>query len=324
MKAFVAATMLLVSLMMMPGVMADDTGGEDTNGTLSMGVDTVTVHAGDVADIALSLDGCAAGISEYNISLTLENESVAEWVGVDYPSWVSSSDASIVPASSVVLNTEGFCITYEGGDPVLLATLQVQGITPGESSVAVVVHRIVDGNSTVMDVEAVSGVIMVNESINIPPVDDPPVDNPPVDDPPVVDPEDSGDEYWYTFNATKYVSLGSLKTGSNEGVVSFEIDTNDPNMTAVEITVSDASELNRGFFVSGDHMLPLPLQVKGGNVTEYQNLNCTGVVITYPVIGNASVGFTIDTLYLNQPVPNLVDIVDDNYRISLECDAVFL
>lgn len=161
---------------------------------------------------------------------------------------------------------------------------------------------------------------LVNESINYPPTDVPPTDDP------SVDPEEGGEEYWYLFNATEHVSFGSMVMGCNEGFVSFGIDTNDPDLMPVEITVYDASEINKGFFVSGDQplSLPLPLQVKGGDVVEYRNLNCTGVVLTYPVFGNTFVGFKIDSLYLNQPVPNLAEIVKGDYGISLEYNTVFL
>ena len=131
-------------------------------------------------------------------------------------------------------------------------------------------------------------------------------------------------EYWYTFNVTEQLSLGTLKVGDNEGSVIFGIDTNDPGVTAVNITVRDMSESIRGFFVSGGQPLALPLQVKGGNSATYRGLSCPGVVLTYPLQGNTSVGFTIEPLFINQPIMNILGLPRSDCQITLGYEAVFV
>ena len=177
----------------------------------------------------------------------------------------------------------------------------------------------------------------VTESTDVPPIDDSdPVTDPvtegnvteSADVPPVDVPDEivaeNNTEYWYAFDVTEQLSLGTLKVGANEGSVIFGIDTNDPDVTAVEITVCDMSESTRGFFVSDGQPLALPLQVKGGNTVAYQDLNCPGVVLTYPLLGNASVGFTIEPLFINQPIMNILDLPRNDCRIMLGYDAVFV
>lgn len=112
-----------------------------------------------MGNIALTLDVAGpAGLSGYNLTLMMENDSVAEWVGVEFPSWISSSDTCTFPASSIVLNASGVLQVEEGAGPVRLVTVQVRGITPGASPVAFFVYQIDDDNSAVMDIEAIPGV----------------------------------------------------------------------------------------------------------------------------------------------------------------------
>ena len=165
------------------------------------------------------------------------------------------------------------------------------------------------------DIEATPCRISVKENTDVPPTEE--------------DPEDpssgGGDmEYNYTFIVMESLSLGLMEVGNNEGYVIFEVDTDDPDVTAVEITVHDTSELNKGFFVSDGRPLPLPLQVKGGDVDAYQNLNRPEVVLTLPLLRDGSGGVAIDPIVLNQPVPDMNACLAGKYTIGLSFDGVFV
>ncbi len=390
MKLFAIAAVLLVSMTLVIGVMAADSDDSGARDTLTVFGNSLTFGADEDGVIDVTLNGVPVRINWYDLTLSVENESVTEWFGVEFPSCGTSVEdglflASLMTSLKNLQEATDNQTAEEGEDSVMFSRVRVRVIAPDVYSVMVVIDGINNGNITGMDGESILGEVTitgiieflpvdesdpvpvpgtegnVTESGDVPPVDvsDPvPVpgtegnvtesgDVPPVDvsDPvPVPGTEgnvtESGDvppagvpneiipenhtEYWYTFNVTEQLSLGTLKVGDNEGSVIFGIDTNDPDVTAINITVRDMSESIRGFFVSDGQPLALPLQVKGGNSATYRDLSCPGVVLTYPLQGNTSVGFTIEPLFINQPIMNILGLPRSDCQITLGYEAVFV
>ncbi|MDE4908096.1 hypothetical protein L0665_05675 [Methanogenium marinum] len=292
--------------------------GEDNADVLSVGILNVTVNAGAEEVVNVTFDAVPQGVNVYNLTVSLENESVAEWVGVELPSWVTSFENITFPNSSVNLQITGDSqMVNESADPILLASLHVRGITPGVSPVIVIIHQMDVENGTVMDVEGVPGFVYVNGSIDVPVEENDPVES-------SSDDGDGGEGYRYICNIAGDISFGTLEEGYNEESVFFDIETDDPDVTAVKITVRDTNLLTQGFLASDRDTLSLPLQVKGGNIIDYQNLNCSEVVLTFPISEDDLGGLTIEPLILNQPVPSINSCLAGDYRISLSFDSVFV
>jgi hypothetical protein len=414
MKLFAIAAVLLVSMTLVIGVMAADSDDSGARDTLTVFGNSLTFGADEDGVIDVTLNGVPVRINWYDLTLSVENESVTEWFGVEFPSCGTSVEdglflASLMTSLKNLQEATDNQTAEEGEDSVMVSRVRVRVIAPDVYSVMVVIDGINNGNITGMDGEGILGEVTVTgiieflpadesdpvpvpgtegnvtESGDVPPVDDsdpvpvpgtegnvtesgdvPPADDsdpvlvpgtegnvtesgdvPPVDDsdpvpvpgtegnvteigdvPPAGVPDEiipeNHTEYWYTFNVTEQLSLGTLKVGDNEGSVIFGIDTNDPGVTAVNITVRDMSESIRGFFVSGGQPLALPLQVKGGNSATYRGLSCPGVVLTYPLQGNTSVGFTIEPLFINQPIMNILGLPRSDCQITLGYEAVFV
>ncbi|WFN33794.1 hypothetical protein L1S32_08055 [Methanogenium sp. S4BF] len=278
----------------------------------------VTVETGAEEVVNVTSDAVTQGLSVCNLTLSIENASVAEWVGVEFPSWVTPFENITFPNSSVNLQVTGDSqMVNESVDTTLLASMHVRGITPGVSPIIVTIHQMDDENGTVMDIEGISGFVYVNRSVDVPVVENETVE-------PSSDDGGGSEEYWYVCNIVGDISFGTLEEGPNEESVTFDIETNDPDVTAVEITVCDTNELLPGFLASDGYTLSLPLQVKGGDAFEYQNLNCSEVVLTFPIWEDDSGGLTIEPLILNQPVPDIHSCLAGDYHVSLSFDSVFI
>ena len=282
---------------------------------LNVSVQSPVLNVGREVQVNVTLSAAPAGLGRFNLSLVMENVSVAEWTGVAYPSGVLSPGGSW-NASQIYLDGAYDLWNFtESADPIVLATVRVQGLTPGVSNVTIAINTMEDGNGTVMDVEGISGVISVNGSVADVPVEE---------SPELLSPGDGEEGYQYICTVVGDISFGTFEEGTNEESVYFDIDTNDPHVTAVQITVCDTNLLTQGFFASDGHTLPLPLQVKGGDILDYQKLNCSGVVLTMPLSEDEYGDLFIDPITLNQPVPNLYCCLAGDYHIELSFDSEFI
>jgi PKD repeat protein len=100
---------------------------------------TLTVYSTSTIDIVL--DRAPSGFSGYNLTISLQNASIAEIVSVEYPTWATFPGNASLPADSFWLHATDATYQIESGDTnISLATLTLRGDTPGQGSITVTVN----------------------------------------------------------------------------------------------------------------------------------------------------------------------------------------
>jgi PKD repeat protein len=113
--------------------------------TLSFDSASSSVIEGQETEIGIIADILPDGLSGYNLTVTLDDPSVAEIVGISYPSWVNITENSSLPGSSVYLTAlDGNDVIQAGAEDVVLATLTVSGKDVGLANLSIEVTRMDD------------------------------------------------------------------------------------------------------------------------------------------------------------------------------------
>jgi hypothetical protein len=134
--------------------------------TLSFDSASTSVIEGQETEIRIIADVLPDGLAGYNLTVTLDDSSVAEIVGVSYPSWVTVTENSSLPGSSVYLAAlDGDNAVQPGAEDVVLATLTVSGKDMGSANLSIVVNRLDDDEGYHIESELASGTV---EVISIP------------------------------------------------------------------------------------------------------------------------------------------------------------
>ncbi len=110
----------------------------------------------------LTLDKVPAGLSGYNITISLSNAKIAEIISVDFPIWATPLNNSSLPADSVWIKASDLNNQVKSGDSnVLLAALTVRGESFGKTNINPMVTYMDDDNGSIIKPEIVSGELEV-------------------------------------------------------------------------------------------------------------------------------------------------------------------
>lgn len=96
----------------------------------------IVLRPGESTLINLTLDSAPAGLSGYEIGISMENPGIGEFTAVSFPSWADLSDSKGVPGSdiqikAVDLNDE----VKKTTSGIILATFTVEGLSTGTTKI---------------------------------------------------------------------------------------------------------------------------------------------------------------------------------------------
>jgi outer membrane protein assembly factor BamB len=118
---------------------------ESDTATLSFDSPSTSVIEGQATEIRIVADVLPDGLSGYNLTVTLDDPSIAEIVGISYPSWVTISENSSLPGSLVYLAAlDGEDAVQPGAEGTVLSTLTVSGKDMGSTNLSIGINRLDD------------------------------------------------------------------------------------------------------------------------------------------------------------------------------------
>jgi hypothetical protein len=131
-------------------------------GAQTISSSTVSIYkTGTVAD-AITLDYAPTGLSGYNVTLTVANSSVATITGVSFPSWAVVNTYTSLPSSSVtMLALDTGNVVTPGMTNIPLATVNIQGVENGTTTLNIVVNEFDDDNGAIISTSTSAGTITV-------------------------------------------------------------------------------------------------------------------------------------------------------------------
>jgi outer membrane protein assembly factor BamB len=144
--------------------------------TLSFDSAFTSVIEGQETEIQIVADSFPEGLSGYNLTVTVDDPAIADITGISYPSWVTVTENSSLPGSSVYLAAlDGEEVTQQGAEDVVLATLTVSGKDMGLANLSLAVTRLDDDSGYHIESELASGEVEVT-LFTLPDQDNSPLD----------------------------------------------------------------------------------------------------------------------------------------------------
>ncbi|AKB36579.1 cell surface protein [Methanosarcina siciliae C2J] len=130
--------------------------------TLYFDPENSSVSENESTEINLVASNFPAGLSGYNLTVALDDPTVAEIVDIEYPSWALITENSSLPATSIYLKAvDGEDAVKEGAAGVVLATLKVSGKEKGSTNISIGVDRLDDDSGNVIEPTFFTGKIEV-------------------------------------------------------------------------------------------------------------------------------------------------------------------
>ena len=148
--------------------MARNNGGEATQVSDSIILDTIqpSVNISSVSfeipevimsvnssrTLNLTLNTAPTGLSGYNITISVSNESVSQITDVGFPEWASIHSNSSLPSNTVRIKAADINKTIEAGaSNITLARLGIRGEAAGITNVLINIQKMDDENGTMID-----------------------------------------------------------------------------------------------------------------------------------------------------------------------------
>jgi len=149
---------------------ANNSGSASVNLTLDTSVPVVKVSDGQLSDVGLNttlditLSEVPTGLSGYNITVSLSNQTVAEIISIEFPAWATLKSNSSLPGNSVWIKAADLSnVVTSGATNVLLAKIKVRGDVPGNTNITIVVNQLDDDNGDSIGYVIVTGSLDVNQ-----------------------------------------------------------------------------------------------------------------------------------------------------------------
>jgi hypothetical protein len=104
---------------------------------------TITIPALDVRvhkEVTITSDACTNGLSEYSLTFSVANATLAEITEVTFPAWASTITTGPLPAPSVVVTATDAGDAIQAGDAATLITLQIHSLAAGTTTLGVVAN----------------------------------------------------------------------------------------------------------------------------------------------------------------------------------------
>ncbi|AKB29120.1 cell surface protein [Methanosarcina siciliae T4/M] len=130
--------------------------------TLYFDPESSSVPENESTEINLVASNFPAGLSGYNLTVTLDDPNVAEIVDIEYPSWALITENSTLPGTSIYMKTVDLEDSVkEGAADVVLATLKVSGKEKGSANLSIGVKRLEEDSGDSIEPALLAGTIEV-------------------------------------------------------------------------------------------------------------------------------------------------------------------
>ncbi|HMK45862.1 MAG TPA: hypothetical protein VK436_04500 [Methanocella sp.] len=104
---------------------------------MSVVSDPTSMKEGNTKTVKLVADSLPAGMSGYDMVISMDNSSVADITGVSFPDWAVIKSTTELSPGKIRINAVDLNSKVEAGaDKVLLATLTVKGNSIGNTSIS--------------------------------------------------------------------------------------------------------------------------------------------------------------------------------------------
>jgi len=124
--------------------------------------ETVSPIIGGTKTMSLVLSEVPTGLSGANVTVSLQNTSIATITGITFPSWALVNQQSALPADTVTIKALDLSKQVEdGATNVTIATFTIRGDAVGSSQVLVTVNAMDDDDGTVIVPSVTPGLIRV-------------------------------------------------------------------------------------------------------------------------------------------------------------------
>ncbi|MDN7025303.1 hypothetical protein FGU65_10430 [Methanoculleus sp. FWC-SCC1] len=122
-------------------------------------------NVGETTTLSIILDEAPNGLSGSNVSVSLDDPSIAEFIDVTYPDWMTLSASNSFPSDTVFIKgVDLHDKAMPGATSISLGTVTVRGDAVGVSAVAVSIEQIDDDFGAVVDPTSVSGSVTVDSA----------------------------------------------------------------------------------------------------------------------------------------------------------------
>ena len=121
-----------------------------------------SVSENESTEISVVASNFPAGLSGYNLTVSIDDPAIAEIVDIEYPSWALITQNSTLPATSIYMKTVDLEDSVkEGAADVVLATLTVSGKEKGSANLSIGVKRLEDDSGDSIEPALLAGTIEV-------------------------------------------------------------------------------------------------------------------------------------------------------------------
>ncbi len=118
----------------------------------------------ELASMNITLDSAPDGLMDYNLSVTIDDPSIATIKNVEFPPWAITTETSLLPSSFCWLNATtgpGTNITTE----TTLVTITLEGLSGGTTPVSLAVYSMRDDYSNEINPSIINGTFTVNAPV---------------------------------------------------------------------------------------------------------------------------------------------------------------
>ncbi|TAJ44159.1 fasciclin domain-containing protein [Methanofollis fontis] len=160
MKTMLAFSTLLFCILLVQGALAAEAIPNVEFATISILPATAEVDVNETMDYSFVMDTAMWGVSRYTMTVSLENGTVGEIVGVNVPHWAQIPQDVILPADEVTIQT----VDLTGGsgfENIELLTVTVRGDVPGSSEITIGPITVADRRSDLYAITVVPASISV-------------------------------------------------------------------------------------------------------------------------------------------------------------------
>ncbi|MBP1928109.1 PKD repeat protein [Methanolinea mesophila] len=298
------------------------------------GGDCTIPAPGESASCTLAMDTVSRGLSEYDITVTIEDPGVAEITGIQFPSWAGLNSRGKTPTATLTLKGADSGNKIRQGDRnVVLATITLRGIADGTTRLKVTVNRMKDDAGAVYTATAADGTVKVGSGVGKTPANDIPGGVVPFVTFPTPTPaptEDSASEYESADQARYTIPPTTIPTLTEGGLYIDSI----PQGAVIYLDGESAgtTPLLLDHISTGDHALTLSkegfvdlvygvVRVKAGEVTRITGIGLTPVSVTGTItIDSVPRGAEIrlNGVYYGA-TPLMVSLDEGVYPVELTC-----
>jgi PKD repeat protein len=155
------ATLFLLAVLVLPAS-ALQLNGQDVSAEI----------IGATVEYPVILDEAPAGLSSYNITVTLTDPAVGEITSAEFPAWATENEMSTIPADSVTIQGLDFNEqVQEGATNISLATLTIRADAAGTTPVIITINGMYDEIGGIMSPAIQDGSFTVTEPLVSPVAD---------------------------------------------------------------------------------------------------------------------------------------------------------